>query len=92
MARPPNVEQLEKIARRFGLHLEETDLLSFLGLMEGVFGSYRRLDELTEPALPVRYPRAGGYRPEPEENPLGAWYWRCSIKGASSGLLAGRRS
>jgi amidase len=59
--------------------------------MEGVLGSYRRLDQLTEPALPVRYPRTGGHRPEPEENPLGAWYWRCSITGAPSGLLAGKR-
>jgi amidase len=91
MVKPPNVEQLRKIANGFGLHLDEGDLRSFSGLMEGVLGSYRRLDQLTEPALPVLYPRSSGHRPEPEENPLGAWYWKCSIKGASSGLLAGKR-
>src|SRR5215468_3948886 len=31
------------------------------------------------------------YRPDPAENPLNGWYWRCSIKGADGGLLAGKR-
>jgi Amidase len=30
-------------------------------------------------------------RPEPEENPLGAWYWRCSIQGAEGGPLSGKK-
>src|SRR5207237_3318591 len=37
------------------------------------------------------YARTGGYRPTAEENPLNAWYQKCSIKGASSGILAGKR-
>jgi amidase len=56
--------------------------------------SYDRIDQLVEPTLeepPNKYPRAGGHRPEPEENPLGAWYYRCSIKGAPGGLLSGKR-
>src|SRR5205085_550089 len=37
------------------------------------------------------YSRSGSYRPGPEENTLNAWYQRCSIKGAPSGILAGKR-
>ena len=44
-----------------------------------------------EPKLPVKYPRAPGYRPSPEENPHNAWYWKTDIKGAPSGVLAGKR-
>ncbi len=39
----------------------------------------------------MRYPRDAGYRPAPAENRHNAWYWRCSIKGAPSGKLAGKR-
>ena len=38
--------------------------------------------------LPIKYPRRPDYRPRPEDNPLGAWYWRCQIRGAPDGLLA----
>jgi len=91
MAKPPNVEQLKEIARGFGLHLDEEEARSFIGLIEGTLGSYARLDQLAEPGLTVKYPRSGGYRPDPEENPLNAWFWKCSIKGAESGPLAGKR-
>src|SRR4051812_27253644 len=91
MVRLPNVEQLKEIACGFGLHLDEEEASSFIGLMEGALLSYTRLDQLAEPELPVKYPRSGGYRPDPEENPLNAWYWKCSIKGAEDGPLAGKR-
>jgi len=91
MVRPPNIEQLKKIAEGFELRLDEEEARSYVGLIEGTLASHRRLDQLTEPQLPVKYPRAGGYRPEPEENLLNAWYWRCSIKGAEDGPLSGKR-
>jgi amidase len=91
MVRPPNIEQLKKIADGFELNLDEEEARSYVGLIEGTLASHRRLDQLTEPELPVKYPRAGGYRPEPEENPLNAWYWKCSIKGAENGPLSGKR-
>ncbi len=91
MVRPPNIEQLKKIAEGFELRLDEEEARSYVGLIEGTLASHRRLDQLTEPELPVKYPRAGGYRPEPEENPLNAWYRRCSIKGAEDGPLSGKR-
>ena len=33
---------------------------------------------------PVKYPRDGGWRPTPDENKLGAWYVKTSIKGKAS--------
>lgn len=82
MVQTPTAAQLKEIARGYNLHLDDAETSSFLGLMESTLGSYRRLDQLVEPELPVRHPRSGSYRPEPEENPLGAWYQKCSIKGA----------
>ena len=87
----PTIEQMHAIAKTYGLHMDDADCASFIGLMDGTLESYRRLDQLTEPALPVRYPRSGGHRPRAEENPLNAWYQRCSIRGAASGPLAGKR-
>ena len=89
--RTPSLEQLSEIALEYGLDLDEADLTSFQGLVAGVLSSYGRLDELVEPAPPVRHPRTPGHRPPPEANPLNAWYWRCSIRGAAQGPLAGRR-
>jgi len=59
--------------------------------MDGVLASYRRLDQFAEPTLPVKYRRDPGYRPPASENRLNAWYWRCSIKCAQSGPLAGKK-
>ncbi|HEY0583422.1 MAG TPA: hypothetical protein VGE94_14650 [Chloroflexota bacterium] len=42
------------------------------------------IGQLTEPALPVAYPRRPGYRPQAHENPLGVWYWKTTVAGAAS--------
>ena len=89
MVRPPTAEQLKKISEGFGLHLGDEEVQAYLGLMDGTLASYQRLGEMVEPELPVRYPRSGGSRPE--DNPLGAWYRRCSIEGAEDGSLSGKR-
>jgi amidase len=89
--RPPSTEQLQEIANSFGMTLSAKDAESFRGLMAGSIDSYNRLDELAEPKLPVKYPRAPGYRPAPEENRYNAWYWKTNIVGASDGILAGKK-
>jgi amidase len=89
--RPPTVEELRDIAGSLGLRLTDTDLASFQGLMGPLLESYRVVEELGEPApLAPKYPRGPGRRPTPEENPLNAWYWRCEIRGAADGPLAGK--
>lgn len=86
----PSVDELARIARGLNLNLSTDDLESFRRLMEPTIAGYARLDGIAEPVLPVKYARSSGWRPPPEENPLGAWYWRCEIKGAPEGVLAGR--
>src|SRR5919205_496722 len=92
-ARPPTIEQLKKIANDYNLGLSEAELETYHGLVETVVTTdYQQIDQLPEiEAPPVKYPRSSGYQPAPEENPLRAWYWKCSIKGANSGPLSGKR-
>src|SRR2546428_550576 len=89
--RKPPLDELGRIAKSYGLDASAEDLASFRNLMDGVLASYRRLDQFAEPTLPVKYPRNAGYRPPASENRLNAWYWKCSIKGATSGPLAGKK-
>ena len=91
MVKPPNADLLKDIGSGFGLHLGDGEARSYAGLIEATLASYARLDQLVEPGLPVKYPRSGGYRPGPQENALNAWYWKCSIRGAENGPLAGKR-
>ena len=86
----PTIDDLAELAADYELSLELEDLESFQGLMAGNLASYDRLDELTEPSLPVAYPRSPGCRPQPQDNPLNAWYWRSEITGAASGPLRGK--
>src|SRR3989441_4759318 len=86
----PTLDAHAHIAACYSLSLTPQDLESFRCLMTGMLASYARPNELTEPALPVKYPRSPGFRPQPEDNPLGAWYWRTELKGAPSGPLAGK--
>jgi amidase len=89
--RKPPLPELERIAKSYNLALSRDDLTSFRNLMDGVLASYRRLDQFAEPTLAVKYPRDAGFRPPASDNRLNAWYWRCSIKGATSGPLAGKK-
>jgi len=89
--RKPPLRELERIAKSYNLDLSRDDLTSFRNLMDGVLASYRRLDQFAEPTLAVKYPRNTGFRPGASDNRLNAWYWRCSIKGATSGPLAGKK-
>ncbi len=88
--KPPTLDDLARIATSFSFNTTKEDLESFRGLMDGMLASYARLDELTTPTLPVTYPRSPGVRPQPEDNPWGAWYWRTEIKGSPSGPLVGK--
>lgn len=91
--RPPTTEQLKEIAHSFDLHMGEDELESYRGLVATVINTdYAHIDELSGAGPPpVEYPRTGGQRSASGENPLNAWYYRCSIKGAGSGRLSGKR-
>lgn len=88
---PPTVEELQDISEQYGMHLRDDELQLFASVIKGTLDSYKRVMALPEPKPEVKYPRTPGHRVPPEENPLNAWYWRCSVKGASKGKLAGKK-
>ena len=87
---PPTPETRDRIAAAYRFELKPDRAQTFQALVEATLASYARLDELDEPAVPVRYERPAGYRPGPEEDRLGAWYWKAEIRGAAAGPLAGK--
>src|SRR5579875_601459 len=89
--RQPALTELRRLSDARGLQLTDEDLASFQALMGTTLASYAELDRLAEPLPPVRYPREAGYRPATRDNPLNAWYWRCSSRGAREGPLAGKK-
>jgi amidase len=87
----PSPETLIAIAEDYGIALSPEDAGIYRRLMSNAINSMRVIDAMVEPKLPVKYPRDAGYKPEPKDNPLNAWLWRCDIKGAESGVLAGEK-
>ena len=90
VVRRPTVEEFFRIAEEYNLDPSPADIESYIELSQPILDSYARLDQLTAPSLPVKYPRSPGVRPQPEDNPLGAWYWRCEITGPQGGILSGK--
>ncbi len=88
--RRPGADELRAVGRELGLALSEADAESFRGLMQGLFDSYDIVDAMTEPLPETKYPRTPGRRPDPEENPFGAWAALGTIRGAPRGPLFGR--
>lgn len=85
----PSFRQIRELADEFKLELSDQDVAAYRTLMRGPILSTRKLEEMPEFRLPVKYPRTPGYRPTAEDNPYNAWYWRCHIEGAPSGALKG---
>jgi amidase len=83
--------KLEDIAHSVGLDISPEDLARYRTLVGGTVNACRRIENLPERKLPVKYTRDAGRRPTAEENPLNGWFWRCNIEGASNGLLRGKR-
>jgi amidase len=87
----PSLSTMHKIAQDYGIDLSDAEAATYREMMVPIVKSFRRLEELPERKLEVKYPRTPGYRPAPEENPLNGWYWRCHVEGASSGPLKGEK-
>ena len=64
-----------------------TDVLSF---MEPFADSFNAVDQMPDALPEVKYPRGDWHRPDAEENEHGGWYVKTTIKGADSGVLAGK--
>ena len=86
----PTAKELRAIAEGLDLKLSNEDVDTFRGLMGASIAALNQVDAMPDELPPVKYPREPGTRPAEEDNPLNAWYYRTSIKGASSGKLKGK--
>jgi amidase len=87
----PRDDDIERVAARFGFTVDAADVSAFAALMADSLESFRFVDEMAD-GLPTPRPRRDpGRAPTPRENPLNAWYWRCSIREREDGPLAGKR-
>ena len=85
----PSVSRVLEMADSFGIDMNNEEAELYRGFMQGVINSSRRIDQMTEDKPEVKYPRTTGYRPNPDDNPYNAWYWRSEIKGSGKGVLKG---
>lgn len=87
--RPPNKAELADLARRMGMHLGDADLATYETLVTSGFASYEAVEALHAEIAP-QSPHREFLQPDDADNPLGAWYVRTEITGATGGPLAGR--
>ena len=90
--RLPTTEEIKKLAADNHFELSDQEVADFRDLMPDLFASYDVVEQMSMPHEPIKYrDRDPGYRPSREEDPLNAISRRCTLKGASSGKLAGKR-
>ena len=90
--RIPTAEDLKRLARVNHFELNDEELAAFQALIPGMFESYEQLHQMPEPREPIKYPdRDPGYRPSRQDDPYNAIIRRCTLRGAPSGRLAGKR-
>ncbi|HKV55557.1 MAG TPA: amidase [Candidatus Binataceae bacterium] len=90
--RRPTVEDLKQLAAANHFSLNAEEMADFSAMMPAMFESLDGLERTSLPAIRLKYPeRESGFRPEPKDDPLNAILRRCSVKGARSGKLAGKR-
>lgn len=87
----PSLDTLRALSEELGLSVGEADLEAYQELMRGPLRSFEVVAEADPPTTAIRFPRENVRPPRPEENPLNAWYWKCSIRGRAGGPLQGKR-
>ena len=90
--RRPTADDLQKLAAASHFRLSAEELKDFQALMPAMFATLDALDDVPVAGVAVKYPdRDSGSRPDAGSDPLNAIIRRCSVKGAASGKLAGKR-
>jgi amidase len=87
---PPNLEEIERLARLEGIPLEAgeaADLAPVVATLTDFEGVLDRVGGLLD--LPVGPQRDPGWVPSPEENPYNAFVRRCRVEGSPTGRLSG---
>ncbi len=87
----PTQDQLRKLGAEIGMDITPDYAQEVVEYLKPFAEGYRMMAALPDDLPPVKYPRGGFYRPEPEENKHGAWILKMHLKGAKSGKLAGKK-
>ena len=85
----PTLTELNDIAKSIQMDLSPEELELHLSLLLANLPAYEVIDGLPDYIPDVKYPRTSGY--QPDDNPLGAWHRKVSIKGAKEGILQGEK-
>lgn len=88
--RMPTVNDIEALSAELGMPLDEAAAATMHGFMTPLLEGFADLDAEPDELPAVKYPSRSWRWPAQEENPLGGWYVKTSIKGAATGPLAGR--
>ena len=86
----PTRTELNQIAAELGFDLDDRDLVAYEATMGSSIGAHNAVAATVVDVPEPKYPRTKPYRPDTNENPHNAWYFKTSIRGAPDGLLAGR--
>lgn len=87
----PSIADLRHAADQLGMNPSMHYLSTVQDIVAPLVAAYAALDAVPDEKPAIKYPRNGGWRPSADENKLGAWYVKTSIKGKAGGRLAGRR-
>jgi amidase len=88
--KPPTPAELAAVGKQLGMNLSGEDIAFFLETMGGNVAAYALLEGMADNLPPAKYPRSRGHRPEGDENPYNAWYYKSEVKGAPEGKLKGK--
>lgn len=87
----PDTEQLISLAGELKLSLDDNEANEFLNYMGGLAQGYEYLDAQTDYLPETVAPEREYVIPTAEQNSLGAWYVKSSIKATDSGPLHGKK-
>ena len=90
--RPPTADDLRRLAAANYFELSDEEVSAYRSLLPGLFAALENLEQAPSNLPPIKYhERDPGGRPSREHDPFNAIVRRCSVKGAKSGKLAGKR-
>ena len=86
----PTSDQIKEIGEEIGFEMDDQYISDVLTYMSPFIDAYNTVEMLPDALPPVKYPRGDWHRPEGADNEHGGWYVKAEIRGADSGLLAGK--
>ena len=87
----PSEAELQLAAEALYLEVDGDDMKFFANAIDGLVDEFNAIDAMDASPAPPKYSRGEGYRPVGDENRYAAWQWKCTIEGAATGKLAGKK-